>query len=188
LSRIILIISMIPISWLGMMAVHETGHVLAALLTGGEVQRVILHPLVFSRTDVQPNPSPLFVVWAGPIVGVLLPAALAGVMAWARIRVAYIFTFFAGFCLLANGAYIGVGAFEGVGDAGDMLRLGSPRWLLVAFGGVCAGAGFYLWHLVSPHFGFGRSPRPVSARDALGAVSVAMSVLAVGLIFGNRGG
>ena len=64
---------MLVASWIGMQAVHELGHVLAASATGGTVQRVVLHPLTISRTDVSPNPSPLAVAWAGPLVGVILP-------------------------------------------------------------------------------------------------------------------
>ena len=48
-------------SWFLMQAVHELGHVLAAWLTGGAVQRVVLSPLEISRTDVMPNPRPLVV-------------------------------------------------------------------------------------------------------------------------------
>jgi hypothetical protein len=48
--------------------------------------------------------------------------------------------------LIANGAYIGAGSLHGVGDAGDMLRHGSPRWLLVLFGVACVIAGLWIWH------------------------------------------
>jgi hypothetical protein len=63
-----------------------------------------------SRTDLSFNPHPLLVVWAGPVLGVLLPMA-------------------------------------GVGDAGDMLRHGSPAW--------------QLWHC----FGVGRVSRAVVFLD-----------------------
>jgi hypothetical protein len=52
--------------------------------------------------------------------------------------------FFAGFCLIANGAYIGVGSFAGVGDARDMLRHGSPRWLLAMSGILSTACGLWL--------------------------------------------
>src|SRR4051812_32794919 len=71
----VLIGSLLPASWLGMQAVHELGHVAGALLTGGKVARVVLHPMTISRTDLASNPSPLLVVWAGPVLGCLLPLA-----------------------------------------------------------------------------------------------------------------
>src|SRR6266852_2985807 len=102
----VLIVSTVLGSWLGMQAVHEFGHVLGARLTGGRVAQVVLHPLTISRTDLSHNPRPLLVVWAGPAFGVLLPLALWGVAAGLRLPGAFVLRFFAGFCLLANGAYI----------------------------------------------------------------------------------
>ena len=74
----ILIGSTLLASWLGMQAVHESGHVIGAWLTGGQVAKVVLHPLTISRTDLVSDPFPLTVVWLGPLVGVLAPLA-----AWA---------------------------------------------------------------------------------------------------------
>src|SRR5262245_59144782 len=109
-------------SWLGMQAVHESGHVLGASLTGGRVARVVLYPLTISRTDLAFNPNPLVVVWAGPALGVLLPLLLWGIAAAMRMPGAFVLRFFAGFCLIANGAYLAVGSVDGIGDAGEMLR------------------------------------------------------------------
>ncbi|QDU48323.1 M50 family metallopeptidase [Gimesia panareensis] len=132
--------------WLAMMGVHESGHVLGGLLTGGEVARVVLHPLAISRTDLAVNPHPAIVVWAGPLIGVLLPLCLwiaARLWKWPQ---AALVQFFAGFCLIANGAYIAGGALEGIGDCGVMRQTGSPLWLLWSFGLVTIPAGFWLWH------------------------------------------
>lgn len=132
--------------WLAMMAVHEAGHVLGGLLTGGEIARVVLHPLAISRTDLAVNPHPAAVVWAGPLFGVLLPLCLwigARLLKWSQ---AGLVQFFAGFCLIANGAYIAGGALDGIGDCGVMHQTGSPLWLMWGFGLVTVPAGFWLWH------------------------------------------
>ena len=42
-----------------------------------------------------------------------------------RLRGEFVLRFFAAFCLIANGAYIGVGSFTRVGDAQAMLTLGA---------------------------------------------------------------
>lgn len=133
-------------SWYWMQIVHELGHVLGAMLTGGSVQRVVLELLSFSRTDVEQNPRPFFVVWMGPLLGSLVPLALWLVARAMRWRIRGLFGFFAGFCLIANGAYIGMGSFDGVGDAGDMLSLGSPAWTLWAFGLITIFGGLWVWH------------------------------------------
>jgi hypothetical protein len=152
MSRKSLFLFAVPIailSWMGMQAVHELGHVLGAWLSGGVVQGVVLAPLTISRTDVSPNPHPLFVAWAGPIVGVILPLAVAVFVRRAGRVPRGMAQFFAGFCLIANGLYIGVGSFDAVGDAGDMLRHGSPQWLLILFGGTCSILGLWMWHCLT---------------------------------------
>src|SRR5205085_7380030 len=108
-----------------------------------------------SRTDLAENPHPLAVVWAGPAVGALLPLLLWRVAAGVGLPGAFVLRFFAGFCLLANGLYIGVGSFDRVGDCGEMLRHGSQPWQLWLFGILTAPAGLGLWYRKGPHFGLG---------------------------------
>src|SRR5262245_43922438 len=138
LHQIVLIATTLLASWLGMQAVHETGHCLGAAVTGGRVERVVLHLLTISRTDLADNPHPLIVVWAGPVVGALLPLFAWAIAVVLRFPGVFLLRFFAGFCLLANGLYVGVGSFDRVGDCGDMLRHGSALWQLWLFGAVTA--------------------------------------------------
>ena len=119
--------------------------------------KVVLHPLAFSRTDVTPNPRPLLTVWGGPLIGVALPLMVWAIAAAARIGVGYLLRFFAGFCLVANGVYIGAGSFAALADAGEMLRHGSPRGLLWLFGAATTVAGFALWHRQGERFGLGQA-------------------------------
>ena len=166
LHQVLLIGSFLPLCWFSMMAVHELGHVLGAVATGGRVERVVLHPLTISRTDVSPNPRPLLVVWAGPVVGVLLPLGLLLAAKWNKVKWAYMLQFSAGFCLIANGAYIGIGSFGKIGDAGELLRHGSPIWCLWLFGAVCFPFGLSLWNGLGPHFGLGTAAGKVDHRAA----------------------
>ena len=142
-------------AWLLMMLVHEAGHVVGAICSGGHVTRVMWSPLSLSRTDVEPNPQPLVVTWAGPMLGATIPLLIAGLCS--RWRLGYLLTFFAGFCLIANGAYLAIGALSPAGDAKDLLRLGIPRWVLIGVGTPMLIAGFWLWHRVSPRFKLARS-------------------------------
>ena len=160
----LLIGSTVLASWLGMQAVHECGHVLGAWLSGGEVEKVVLHPLTISRTDLARNPNPLLVVWAGPSFGVLFPLALWGAAAVLHATGAFVFRFFAGFCLVANGAYIALGSFGRFGDCGEMLRHGSRPWQLWLFGAVAAPIGLWLWHRQGVHFGLGTAEARVKER------------------------
>jgi hypothetical protein len=105
------------------------------------------------------------------VVGVLLPlglflAARIGKWKWTCLP-----QFFAGFCLIANGGYIGAGSFLGSGNASDpgvMLDHGSPTWLLWLFGVVAFPFGLWLWNGLEPWRGDGEPNRPGS-RPAVAA-------------------
>jgi hypothetical protein len=179
IPQILLIVTFISFSWLAMQVVHEAGHVLVARLTGAEVTKVALHPLIMSRTDVAENPHPLAVVWGGPLVGSLLPVLLFVMAAAFRFPGVYLLRFFAGFCLIANGVYIGVGHFlEEGADPSVMMENGSPKWLLVLFGAVAFPLGLYLWHRQGSHFGLGAANGKVDTRAAF--VSVGLFLVLTG--------
>jgi hypothetical protein len=178
----LLIASTLLVSWLGMQAVHEFGHVLGAWLTGGDVARVVLHPLTISRTDLAHNPQPLIVVWLGPVVGVLLPLAMWFVAALVRMPGAFLLRFFAGFCLIGNGAYIGVGSFDGIGDCGAMLRHGSALGQLWLFGVVTVPCGLALWHRQGVYFGLGAAHGGVQPAAAYAAVTACIAVILAELL------
>lgn len=177
-KKTLLVVLTCILCWLLMQAVHEFGHVLGAIITGGQVERVVLNPISISRTDVSPNPHPMIVVWAGPIVGVILPFAI-----WALVLMYGVKTrfglFFSGFCFIANGLYIGLGSFEHIGDAGEMIHHGSPIWILWIFGIVSLGLGFLLWHFLGPGFGI----RKMESKDIdrglmrIGSICIAYCVL-----------
>jgi hypothetical protein len=182
MHQVVLIASTFLGSWLGMQAVHELGHVAGALLTGGRVARVVLNPVTISRTDLAKNPNPLFVVWAGPVGGVLVPLAAWGVAAQFRMRGWYVLRFFAGFCLIANGAYIAFGSFDRIGDCGTMLNNGSPIWTLWFFGALTAPAGLALWHRLGPRFGLGPANGLVDKGVAFATFAIALILLAFGFV------
>ena len=151
-------LGIVVLSWHGMMAVHELGHVIGGLITGGRVTQVVLHPLQISRTRIDPNPHPGTVVWLGPITGCALPVLMAvlatGIVGrdesdvslrFRRIAGRFLW-FFAGFCLVANGVYLVFGAADGVGDCGEILRTGTPAWVLYAFGSLTIPSGLLCWH------------------------------------------
>lgn len=179
LLQILLIVTFLGFSWLAMQAVHEAGHVLAAQATGGEVIKVALHPLIVSRTDLGFNPHPLAVVWGGPLLGSLLPLLAFALAAVSRIPGVYLFRFFAGICLIANGVYIGAGWLLANGaDPWVMRENGSPAWVLVLFGLLTFPLGLYLWHRQGPHFGLGEAKDNVNPRAAF--ISAALFLALVG--------
>lgn len=174
----LLIASTIGLSWLGMMAVHELGHVMHLCVSGGTVEKVVLHPLVISRTDPGENPHPLVVAWGGAVWGCLIPLGgllLARSVAWSH---AYLARFFAGFCLVANGAYLAGDAFVRGGDGRELIQHGTPPWALVLFGLPAIALGLYLSNGLGPHFGLGERRGRVDRRAAVGT-TVALACLIV---------
>ena len=185
-QQAILIGSTLLASWLGMQACHELGHVGGARLTGGRVARVVLHPLTISRTDVAENPSPLTVAWSGPVVGVAVPLVVWLVSATVRLPGSFVFRFFAGFCLLANGLYIGLGSWDRVGDCREMLAHGSQLWQLWLFGALTAPLGLWLWHRQGVYFGFGPAQGQVSGGVAYATLVACVLLLVLGCMIGGE--
>ena len=181
--QILLVVSTLVISWLGMMVVHEFGHVLFAWLSGGSVARVVLSPLEFSRTDLQRNPHPLFVASGGALVGDALPLLVASLWRLLRWPGWYILQFFAGFCLVANGIYFAVVSFiPNAADPSDLMRAGSPQWPLVLFGIITIPMGFFLWNGLGPHFGLGQAAGKVGSKPAIAAFVCLLLLIVVELL------
>jgi hypothetical protein len=69
-----------------------------------------------------------------------------------------------------------------VGDAGVMLRHGSPAWSLAAFGVAALPAGLWLWHRQGPHFGLGPAQGRVSVAAAYGCLAALVLLVALGVV------
>jgi hypothetical protein len=182
-----LLIATLGASWLAMMAVHELGHVLHAAVSGGCVVHVVLHPLAFSRTDLSSNPRPLFVAWGGVIWGSLVPLAPCAFRGLRGARLGFLLRFFAGFCLIANGAYAAAGVVEPVGDAADMIRLGTPRWVLAMFGVPAMAGGLALWGGTGRQFGIGAGASSVDPLVFRVVIGILVALVAAMSMMSDRG-
>jgi hypothetical protein len=185
LFQALLIFSTAGLSWLLMMAVHEAGHVLHGWCSGAQLAAVHLPLVGFSRTDFAANPHPLFVAWGGAIWGSALPLTILAIArCFAAKRHVYLLAWFAGFCLIANGAYLFGGAFltGGADDGGVILQHGGAHWQLFSFGIVTVAAGLYLWNGLGPYFGLGSSRGQVD-RTAAAAVTFALAGVVLTLLF-----
>jgi hypothetical protein len=163
-------------------AVHEFGHVVGAWLTGGHVERIVLEPLAISRTDVRPNPQPLVVAWAGPVMGSVLPLIAYAACGRLHRPARDLAHFFAGASLIANGLYLGIGSLGRVGDAGDLLRHGAAEWQLWLFGGIAVPLGLWFWNGTGPTFGFGNARGRVSRTAAWTCACLALVISGLELV------
>ena len=80
---------------------------------------------------------------------------------------------------MANGAYLAFGSFNRIGDAGDLLRHGTPIALLWLFGVTTIPLGLWLWNGLGPYFGLGASRGEVNRSAAY--VMLALVVVLVTL-------
>jgi hypothetical protein len=97
-------------------------------------------------------------------------------------RFAFLLRFFAGFCLVANGAYLAGGSFDGIGDCGDLMRHGTPIWLLWLFGAIALPAGLVLWHRQGRLFGLSPESSSLESRAAYVMLAMAVATIVVELI------
>src|SRR5947209_13043350 len=116
----------------------------------------------------------------------MLPVGLLALTRPVYARYLYLLRFFAGFCLVANGVYLGVGSFDGVGDAGDLLRYGAPRWALITYSLASVPVGLYLWHGLGRHFGLGEARGRIDRRAAVGTLCLFLAVLLVEVLIDSR--
>jgi hypothetical protein len=175
----LLIFSTFAFSWLAMMAVHELGHIINGSLSGGRISRVVLHPLVFSRTDFSENPHSLFTAWGGGLWGIAIPLIVWAVFRRYFKRCAFLAAFFLGFCSIANGAYLAGGSFFPAGgdDAGVILQHGGAVWQLLLFGIPAVAAGLWFWNGLGPHFGFGQAHGIVDRSATWGMMGLLISAI-----------
>ncbi|MDG2389928.1 MAG: hypothetical protein P8M30_11465 [Planctomycetaceae bacterium] len=104
-----------------------------------------------------------------------------------RWRSAFLIKFFAGYCLIANGAYIGAGSFEKIEDCREMLIHETPIWVLWLFGISACSLAFYFWNGLGPKFGCGKKPELVSWKLAISGTGFSAMFITCSFLFGNRG-
>ncbi|MCA9005689.1 MAG: hypothetical protein KDA70_10500, partial [Planctomycetaceae bacterium] len=103
-----------------------------------------------------------------------------------RSPVVALLQFFAGFCLIANGAYIAGGSVEGIGDCGVMLQTGTPLWAMWSFGLLTVPAGFWLWHRLGSLQDWRRKPEKITRRYALSTFFSVVLLTTLLLLFSPR--
>jgi hypothetical protein len=115
-------------SWIVMTVTHELGHIVGGWMGGAELQALDLSPWRLPYSVHSPDPHPKLTLWCGPLVGVLVPMAVALTVRHRYVR------FVADFCVLANGVYL-LGAWlsgDRFLDTPRMLEAGvHPAWIVL---------------------------------------------------------
>lgn len=108
---------------------HEVGHIIGGTCCGGTIQSADLLPWHLPYSIFDPDPYPLVTLWAGPLLGIFVPVAIA-----ILIRRQWMW-FIAHFCVLANGTYIAAGWFQGDRylDTTKLIENGSSPMAVAAY-------------------------------------------------------
>ncbi len=107
MRRIVRFLLLLIATWTVMTFTHEMGHIIGGTCCGGVLKSADLLPWHLPYSIFDPDPFPLVTLWAGLLIGVLVPVVFAVIFQrdgmW----------FIANFCVLANGAYIATAWFSG---------------------------------------------------------------------------
>jgi len=119
---------------------HECGHIIGGMTCGATLTDFDLAPWRMPYSLHSPDPHPLVTLWAGPLLGVSVPIAIAALI---RKRWAW---FIADFCILANGVYLVLAWLSGDRflDTPRLLSAGAPPGLIVIYCGLTIVLG-YVW-------------------------------------------
>lgn len=105
--RLLTLAGLLATSWVVMTITHECGHLVGGMCSGATLTDFDLAPWRMPYSLHSPDPYPLVTLWAGPLLGVLVPVLIAWAIGrpWAW--------FIADFCLIANGSYLALAWMSG---------------------------------------------------------------------------
>ncbi|MHC5058384.1 MAG: hypothetical protein ACYTKD_27315 [Planctomycetota bacterium] len=111
---------MLAITYNAANALHEIGHVFGVSVGGGAASQITLNPFFWSRTYYSSNPSPMLAAWGGPIGGVVLGLAPAGILVLLGYQVPRLLAVLAVASLGVNGVYLTAEIAGNTGDGADL--------------------------------------------------------------------
>lgn len=137
-SRIVTFAFLLAASWFVVTFTHEIGHIVGGWIGGATLTDFDIAPWRLPYSVHHPDPHPLLTLWAGPVLGVVVPglAALLFRRRW--------LVFIADFCLLANGGYLTLGWIAGdrLLDTPRLLHAGASPLVVAAFCILATGVGY----------------------------------------------
>ncbi len=115
---------------------HELGHALAVIATGGEVSFIEVSPFSWSYTHYISDPEPMATSWGGFLWGTMIGVFTFLILWIVRSRLSLFGAVFAVTSLAYAGIYMLVGAVLRIGDSAALMWMGIPQAVLIAIGGM----------------------------------------------------
>ena len=132
ITRLLTFVLLLGVSWCVMTFTHECGHLFGGWVSGATLVSYDVRPWSLPYSLHSPDPNPLVTLWAGPMLGVLFPIAVAWTAKhpWGW--------FVADFCMIANGVYLAVAWTSGdrLLDTRRLLDAGAHPATVVLYCGV----------------------------------------------------
>jgi hypothetical protein len=117
---------------------HEIGHMIGGWIGGATLTNFDIAPWRLPFSVHNPDPSPRLTLWAGPILGVVVPGLIALLFRHQWL------VFVADFCLLANGGYLAIAWLSGDPflDTPRLLEAGASPVTITIYCALTIGIGY----------------------------------------------
>lgn len=156
-SQIILLIGGFAIAYNIAIALHEFGHTIAVVFSGGQIKEYVLNPFSWSWNLGQNVSNIIFTAWGGVTFGLLF--ALIPLLLIFKIRTTW-FVFLckliAACALMINGIYLLAGTLLNFGDGGELARLGISPTIIIILGVTYLLISMAFWSNLQYHLGFNK--------------------------------
>ena len=140
--------------------IHEFGHILNGVATGGKFDHIEFSVLGWSRAFLAPHGEPRAVSWGG-VQWACTISLLGFLLCWAfRSRAVLFFLVLTIDAFASSGQYLMVGLFTGEGDGAHLAMMGVSKPILIIIGSALLLVVFPISGLAGPLLGLGRRRNP----------------------------
>ena len=115
--------------------IHESGHALNAVLTGGSLNKITMSPLSWCYAWTSGG-NRIFVIWGGFLWQTIVPTVILLLLWCFKSRLSLYALFLVLVSFAESGIYMITGAVAGIGDGGNLVRYGIPPFILLTVGSI----------------------------------------------------
>lgn len=135
-QRFLIVLGVFVFAYNASTIVHELGHGLTLIATGGELDFIEVSPFSWSYAHYRSNPEPMATSWSGFLWETIFGVLAFSILWIAKSRLSLFGVVLAIASLAGTGIYMLVGAVLRIGDSAALIRMGVPPAVLVITGSV----------------------------------------------------
>lgn len=99
LRRYAIFAALLAFSWIVMTITHECGHIVGGMACGATLTDFDLVPWRMPYSLHSPDPQPLVTLWAGPLLGVVVPLTAASIVVYCVLTIGIGYIWFRSDCI-----------------------------------------------------------------------------------------